>query len=477
MPWKLRDPASWNIEIWRKLMRIREIFTTEARSQELHVQGWVRTKRDSKQVVFLELNDGSCLKNLQLVCDKEHVDENILNKINTGASVSVHGNLEASPGKNQSVEVHVKQVELVGNADQETYPLQKKRHSFEFLREIAHLRPRTNTIGAVTRVKNTICYAIHSFFNERDFYYVHSPIVATSDAEGAGEMFQVTTLNLKGLNQSDKPLDYSQDFFGKPAFLSVSGQLQAEAYATAMGRVYTFGPTFRAENSNTTRHLAEFWMIEPEMAFCDLECNMDLAEEFVKSVIQAVLDRNTEDMDFFNKWIEPGKLDVLNHVLQSDFIRITYTEAVEKLQQSGKEFEYPIEWGKELQTEHERFLTEELYKAPVIVTDYPKDCKAFYMRQNDDGKTVAAMDVLLPGIGEVIGGSQREERFDRLSQRIEEMGLEPEHYQWYLDLRRFGTVPHSGFGLGLERLVLYITGMKNIKDVIPFPRSSKNAEF
>ena len=395
----------------------------------------------------------------------------------TGCSVRASGHLVESPGKGQSVELACTDVEIIGEAPSETYPLQKKRHSFEFLREIAHLRGRTNTFGAVMRVRNQLSYAVHRFFQERGFLYLHTPIITASDAEGAGALFQVTTLDLEKLASSGKPVDYTADFFGKPAFLTVSGQLNAEAYATALDRVYTFGPTFRAEHSNTTRHLAEFWMIEPEMAFCDLECNADLAEDFIKELIRSVLEHCPEDMQFFDDRIEKGIVEDLKRVSTGDFTRMDYTEAVAVLEKSGKTFEYPVKWGVELQTEHEKYLTDEYVKGPVVVTDYPKGFKAFYMKQNDDGKTVRAMDVLMPRLGEIIGGSQREDDLGTLERRINEMGLDPNDYRWYLELRRFGTVPHSGFGLGFERLVRYVTGMQNIRDVIPFPRAVGSAEF
>jgi asparaginyl-tRNA synthetase len=374
-------------------------------------------------------------------------------------------------GKNQTVELAVTELELVGPAPAEEYPLQKKRHSFEFLREIAHLRPRTNTFGAIARVRNHLSYAIHRFFQEREFLYVHTPVITASDAEGAGELFRVTTL------EANAPADYAQDFFGRQAFLTVSGQLNAEIYASALDRVYTFGPTFRAENSHTTRHLSEFWMVEPEIAFCDIHCNMDLAEEFIRSLIAGLLAECEEDMAFFDLRIEKGLIESLRSVAESSFQRITYTEAVEALEGSGRDFEYPVSWGADLQSEHEKFLTEEAYKRPLIVTDYPRDIKAFYMKQNDDGRTVRGMDVLVPRLGEIIGGSQREEDLGALERRIEELGLNRDDYWWYLDLRRFGTVPHSGFGLGLERFVQYCTGMQNIRDVIPFPRTPGSASF
>jgi len=454
-------------------MRIRGVLATEPVEQEISVHGWVRTKRDSKNVTFFEVNDGSCLSNLQVIFDRAEMENTgELDRVQTGASVEVTGTLVSSPGKGQKVELHGKSVHVVGESPQESYPLQKKRHSFEYLREIAHLRPRTNTFGAVARVRNAMSFAIHRFFQEREFLYVHTPIITASDAEGAGAMFQVTTLP-----PGKETQDYSEDFFGKRAFLTVSGQLSAENYACALERVYTFGPTFRAENSNTTRHLAEFWMIEPEAAFCDIHCNMDLAEEFLKYILRYVLEQCEEDMAFFNLRIQQGLIDSLRHVVETPFRRISYTEAVDALVGSGEKFEYPVSWGSDLQSEHEKYLTETVYHGPVIVTDYPRDIKAFYMKQNDDGKTVRAMDILVPRLGEIIGGSEREADLNRLEARIRELGLEMDAYWWYLDLRRFGTVPHSGFGLGFERLIQYVTGMQNIRDVIPFPRSVKNAEF
>ncbi len=458
--------------------RIAELRETSPSEEEVTVYAWVRTKRESKNVCFFELNDGSSLKGLQVIIDKNETDlQGAIDLMQTGCSVRATGRLVESPGEGQSVELACTDLEIIGEAPADEYPLQKKRHSFEFLREIAHLRGRTNTFGAVMRVRNRLSYGVHRFFQDRGFLYIHTPIITASDAEGAGALFQVTTLDLEGVARSGGPVDYRQDFFGKPAFLTVSGQLNAEAYATALDRVYTFGPTFRAENSNTTRHLAEFWMIEPEMAFCDLSCNAELAGDFVRSLLKTVLEECPEDMEFFDRRIEKGLVEDLARFSTSDFRYMTYTEAVEALTRSGRSFEYPVEWGIDLQTEHEKFLTDEYVQGPVIVTDYPKEIKAFYMKQNDDGKTVRAMDVLVPRLGEIIGGSQREERYDALVSRIGELGLEEESYRWYLDLRRFGTVPHSGFGLGFERLVRYVTGMQNIRDVIPFPRAVGSAEF
>ncbi|RMG38657.1 MAG: asparagine--tRNA ligase [Planctomycetota bacterium] len=459
--------------------RIAEILHSGQPGQSVTVLGWVRTRRDSKHgFSFVEVNDGSCLKNLQAIIDAQTPGyAERIRAVTTGASVRLEGELKESPGKGQRIELHVRAFDVLGPADPETYPLQKKRHSFEFLREIAHLRPRTNTFGAMTRVRNAVSFAIHEFFQERGFYYVHTPIITTSDCEGAGALFQVTTLDLEKLARTVTELDYRHDFFGKPAYLTVSGQLQAEIFACAVGACYTFGPTFRAENSNTTRHLAEFWMVEPEMPFYELNDNMDLAEEFIKYVIRRVQQRCADDLEFFNQRIDNTLSDTLANITENRFVRLSYTEAVEILQRSGRSFEFPVQWGNDLQSEHERFLTEEHFKAPVILYDYPRTIKPFYMRLNDDGKTVRAMDVLVPRVGEVIGGSQREERLDVLQQRMVECGLNVESYQWYLALRRYGTVPHSGFGLGLERFIQLITGMQNIRDCIPFPRTPKHADF
>ncbi|MDR2897843.1 MAG: asparagine--tRNA ligase [Spirochaetaceae bacterium] len=464
------------------------MLVSEPDGRSVTVCGWVRTKRDTKNLTFIQVNDGSCFASIQLTFDREggNVTPEIeaeLKKITTGASIEAVGNLTASPASGQAVEIAAVSLSVTGTAPVESYPLQKKNQSLEFLRENAHLRARTNTFGAVARMRSEMAYAVHTFFHERGFSYVHTPIITASDCEGAGEMFQVTTLDLdKIASDSAKagkavPVDYSKDFFGKQAHLTVSGQLQAETYATALSRVYTFGPTFRAENSNTTRHLAEFWMIEPEMAFTDLEGNMDIAEEFVKYLMNWALTKCREDMEFFNARIQPGLIDTLTHVANSDFVRITYTDAVAELEKNADKFEFKPFWGCDLQSEHEKYLTEVVFGKPVIVTDYPKEIKAFYMKLNDDGKTVRAMDVLVPQLGEIIGGSQREERYDVLSERISSLGLSPEDYSWYLDLRRFGTVTHSGFGLGFERLLLYITGLGNIRDVIPYPRAPKLADF
>lgn len=442
----------------------------------IKVSGWVRTLRESKTFGFIELNDGSFFKSLQVVFDAEGIENfKEVSKLNVGSSVVVEGKLIATPGAKQPFELKASSVEITGACPQD-YPLQKKRHSFEFLRTIAHLRPRTNTFSAVFRVRSVIAFAIHKFFQERGFVYVHTPIITGSDCEGAGEMFRVTTMDIHNPPRNEKgDIDCSMDFFGKQAHLTVSGQLNVETYSMAFSNVYTFGPTFRAENSNTARHASEFWMIEPEIAFADLADDMQLAEDMLKYIIRYVLQEVPEEMEFFNSFIDPTLLDRLQNVLCSEFGHITYTDAVKLLEKES--FEYPVRWGNDLQTEHERHLTEKIFKKPVFVTDYPKDIKAFYMRQNDDGKTVAAMDLLVPGVGEIIGGSQREERLDLLEKRMEELGLRREDYWWYLDLRRFGGVKHAGFGLGFERAVMYLTGMANIRDVIPFPRTPKNAEF
>ncbi len=447
--------------------------------QRIRVNAWIRTRRDSKAgFSFLELNDGSCMANLQVIAEQSLANyESEIKRLSSGCSVTVEGELKESLGKEQATELHAQQVLVHGWADPEEYPLQKKRHSLEKLREWAHLRPRTNTFGAVARIRNRVSMSIHSFFQEEGFLYVHTPVITASDCEGAGELFRVTTLHLTDLPRKDGAIDYSCDFFERPSFLTVSGQLEAEVYATALGRVYTFGPTFRAENSNTSRHLAEFWMIEPEMAFFDLFDNMDLAERFLKRIIRDVLEHSLDDMTFFNQRIDNTVIETLQKIVTSGFIRLPYTEAIELLQQSGVTFEYPVSWGSDLQSEHERYLTEKKFDGPVILYDYPASIKPFYMRVNDDQRTVRAMDVLVPKVGEIIGGSQREERLDVLTSRMQQQGLNPQDYWWYLDLRRYGTVPHSGFGLGLERIVQFITGMANIRDVIPFPRTPGNAEF
>jgi asparaginyl-tRNA synthetase len=444
----------------------------------LNLRGWIRSRRDSKGVTFIELNDGSRFKSMQLVVDSGAIPDEILKQVTTGSSIEASGVLVESPAKGQAVELKVSHIHVYGSADPATYPLQKKGHTLEFLREISHLRVRSNTFGAAFRVRNALTRAIHNFFQERDFIYVQTPIITTSDCEGAGQMFNVTSLNMnKPPHAPDGRVDWQQDFFGRPAYLTVSGQLEAEIFALAFSKVYTFGPTFRAENSNTPRHLAEFWMIEPEMAFYELADNMRLAEEFLKYIIRYVLDHCREDLEFFNERIEKTVLSTLEHVAESSFGHITYTEAVQELKKSGRSWEFPVEWGNDLQTEHERFLSEEIFKKPVIVTDYPKDIKPFYMRINEDDRTVRAMDVLVPRVGEIIGGSQREDRYNVLLERLRASGLDEKAYSWYLDLRRYGSVPHSGFGLGLERIMMYLTGLKNIRDVIPFPRTPGNAEF
>ena len=448
---------------------------------DVTVRGWVRTRRDSKGgFSFLEVNDGSCLQGVQVVADGSLPNyESEVRRLSTGCCVRVEGELRESPGKGQAVEIGATKIDVVGWVEEpETYPLAKKRHTMEYLREIAHLRPRSNTFGAIARVRNCLAAATHEFFQARGFLYLHSPVITASDCEGAGEMFTVSALDLDQLPRTpDGKVDYAQDFFGRRTALTVSGQLSAETYACALTNVYTFGPTFRAENSNTSRHLAEFWMIEPEMAFCDNDGNMDLAEDYVRHLFRAALERCSEDMAFFNRWIDPTAVETLEHVVDSEFERITYTEAVDILAASGESFEFPVAWGADLQSEHERYLTERHFKRPVTVRDYPKEIKAFYMRLNDDERTVAAMDVLVPKTGEIVGGSQREERQDVLLRRMAEAGLSPDDYWWYLDLRRYGTVPHAGFGLGFERVVQFVTGMANIRDVIPYPRTPKSAEF
>jgi asparaginyl-tRNA synthetase len=458
---------------------IDKILATGEVGATITVKGWIRSKRESKGFAFVDVNDGSCMANIQVVIAQTVEDyANQIKRLSTGASVEFQGNLVESPAKGQRVELQATALEIFGESDPETYPLQKKRHSFEFLREIGHLRPRTNTLGAVFRVRNACAAAVHQFFQEKSFLWVHTPIISASDCEGAGEMFNVTTLNPDKLPRTpDGKVDYSQDFFGRQAFLSVSGQLEAEIMAMAFSNVYTFGPTFRAENSNTSRHLAEFWMIEPEMAFCNLQGDMNLAEEFLKYVFKYVMEKCLPDMEFFQQRIDDSVLATAENIINNDFARLTYTEAIEILKKTDKTFEYPVSWGLDLQSEHERYLAEEVFKKPTILTDYPVEIKAFYMRLNDDGKTVAAMDILAPKIGEIIGGSQREERLDVLESRITAQGLNTQDYWWYLDLRRYGTVPHAGFGLGFERLVQFMTGMTNIRDVIPFPRAPLTVEF
>ncbi|MDE5686510.1 MAG: asparagine--tRNA ligase [Paramuribaculum sp.] len=461
-----------------KRTKIVDIFSPELVGKEVSVMGWVRTRRGNKHVQFVALNDGSTIKNIQIVFDLERFSEEELRNITTGSSLHVTGLLVESMGKGQSVEIQAETVEVFGLADPEKYPLQKKGHTLEFLREIAHLRPRTNTFGAILRVRSALAFAIHKFFNERGFFYLHTPLITASDCEGAGAMFQVTTLDLNNLPKTEEgKVDFSADFFGKPTALTVSGQLEGELGATALGAIYTFGPTFRAENSNTPRHLSEFWMIEPEMAFYDISDNMDLAEDFIKYCINYALSNCIDDLEFLAKMYDNDLIDRLRHVVEEKFVRLTYTEGVRILEESGHKFEFPVYWGADLQSEHERYLVEHHFKRPVILTDYPKEIKAFYMKQNEDGKTVRAMDVLFPKIGEIIGGSEREANYEKLSARIEELGIPMKDMWWYLDTRRFGSVPHSGFGLGFERLVLFVTGMTNIRDVIPFPRTPNNAEF
>jgi len=461
-------------------LTIREARNPASIGQQATLQGWVRTRRDSKGgFSFLELNDGSCLANIQVIADGKLPNyDSEVKHLTAGCSVTVHGEIKPSGGAEQATELHAAELVVHGWADPEAYPLQKKRHTLEKLREWAHLRPRTNTMGAVMRVRNRICRSIHDFFQEEGFLYVHTPIITASDCEGAGEMFRVSTIDPdRAPRGGDGKVDYAQDFFGRRAYLTVSGQLEGEIYATALGKIYTFGPTFRAENSNTSRHLAEFWMIEPEAAFFELEDDVQLAERFLKRIVRDVLADCQEDMRFFHERYDNTVLAALESVRDEPFRRVSYTEAIDLLEKSGEKFEYPVKWGADLQAEHERYLTEKKFNAPVILYDYPREIKAFYMRLNDDGKTVRAMDVLVPRVGEIIGGSQREERYDVLVERMRESGLNPDDYWWYLDLRRFGTVPHAGFGLGLERMVQFVTGMQNIRDVIPFPRTPGSAEF
>ena len=449
--------------------------------QEVLAKGWVRTKRGNKQIKFIALNDGSTVNNIQVVADMTNFDEALIARITTGASISVTGNLIESVGSGQAVEIQAREIEVLGECDPVRYPLQKKNTSLEYLRTVAHLRPRTNTFGAVLRIRHAMAFAIHKFFNDKGFVYLNTPLITESDAEGAGDMFQVTTLNLENVPKKDNgTVDFSKDFFGKKTCLTVSGQLEGELGATGVGEIYTFGPTFRAENSNTPRHLAEFWMIEPEMAFYDINDNMVLAEEFVKFLVQYALDNCADDLKFLNDKYDDGLIERLKSVLGIDFQRVTYTEAVEILEEAvrnGQQFEYPVHWGTDFQSEHERFLVEKHFGKPVILIDFPKDIKAFYMKQNEDGKTVRGMDVLFPKIGEIIGGSEREASLEKLEQRIDELNMSRKNLEWYIDTRRYGTVPHSGFGLGFERLLLFVTGMANIRDVIPFPRTPKNAEF
>lgn len=460
-------------------IRIAELFSTEKTGQNITVMGWVRTRRDSKGgFSFIEVNDGSCLANLQVIADENlpNYKEEIL-KLQTGCSVKIKGTVIPSQGKGQKVELRAEEIRVMGWADPDSYPLQKKRHSFEFLRTIAHLRPRTNTFGAIARVRNAMSVAIHRFFQERGFLYIHTPIITGSDCEGAGAMFKVTTFDLEDIPKKGNRVDFESDFFGGPSHLTVSGQLEAEVYALAMGDVYTFGPTFRAEDSNTTRHLSEFWMIEPEMAFCDLDGDIELAIEFIKYIFRYVLENCREDMELFNRFIDATVIDTLEKIISRDFKVLTYTEGMDILAKSGESFEYPVTWGSDLQSEHERYLCEKAFDRPIVMIDYPKEIKAFYMKVNEDGKTVRAMDLLVPKIGEIIGGSQREDDYNTLLARISEAGLNPDDYWWYLELRKFGSVPHAGFGLGFERLIQFVTGMNNIRDVIPFPRTPGNVSF
>lgn len=458
----------------KKLYRETEKFD----GKEVVISGWIRNNRASNKFGFIELNDGSFFKPIQIVYERDFIDNfDIIAKANLATAVKVVGKTVLTPEAKQPFEIKASKIEILADSN-EDYPLQNKRHSMEFLREIAHLRPRSNTFSAVFRIRSMVAYAIHKFFQERGFVYVHTPIITGSDCEGAGEMFRITTLDMENLPKDQKGvIDYSKDFFGKEASLTVSGQLEGETYALAFKKIYTFGPTFRAENSNTARHASEFWMIEPEVAFAELEDNMKLAEDMIKYIIKYVLENAPEEMDFFNKFVDKGLKERLNGIVNSKFTHVTYTEAVDILLKSGKKFEYPVEWGIDLQTEHERYITEEVFGKPVFVTDYPKEIKAFYMRLNDDNKTVGAMDLLVPGVGEIIGGSQREERYDVLASRMKESGLEEKDYWWYLDLRKYGGVKHSGYGLGFERIIMYLTGMGNIRDVIPFPRTPKSAEF
>lgn len=462
------------------MLSIKEIYKQyeKLEGSEVEVYGWVRTIRDSKALGFIELNDGTFFKNMQLVFEESHLDNfKDVCRIGAGSGIYVRGIVILTPDAKQPFEINAREITVEGDCPPD-YPLQKKRHTNEYLRTIAHLRPRTNTYSAVFRVRSAVAYAIHKFFQEKGFVYVHTPIITGSDAEGAGQMFQVTTLDLNDLPKTeDGKVDYSKDFFGKSTNLTVSGQLEGEIFAMAFKNIYTFGPTFRAENSNTPRHASEFWMIEPEMAFAELEDNMDVAEEMVKYIINYLLENYPEEMDFFNRFIDKGLLERLDNIVSNEFARITYTEAIEILEKADVKFDYPVKWGIDLQSEHERYITEQVFKKPVFVTAYPREIKAFYMRLNEDGKTVAAMDLLVPGVGEIIGGSQREERYDVLDRRIKEMGMDPKDYWWYLELRKYGGVKHSGYGLGFERIIMYVTGMSNIRDVLPFPRVPKTAEF
>jgi asparaginyl-tRNA synthetase len=461
-----------------KRSTVKELLGATEKDREVLLKGWVRTRRGNNQLAFIAVNDGTIIHSIQVVADLNSFPEEEMKRITTGCSISVTGTLVESMGKGQSVEIQAKEIEVLGDSDPDVYPLQKKGHSFEFLREIAHLRFRTNTFGAVFRIRHALAYAIHKYYNDKGFFNLHTPIITASDAEGAGAMFKVTTLDLKNTPETeDGDIDFNQDFFARPTNLTVSGQLEGELGALALSSIYTFGPTFRAENSNTPRHVAEFWMIEPEMAFYDIHDNMDLAEDFLKYLIRYTLEHCMDDLEFLNKMVDKGLLERLKFVLEHDFVRKSYTEAVEILMKADKKFEFPVEWGLDLQSEHERYLVEQHFKCPVILTDYPRDIKAFYMKQNDDGRTVRAMDVLFPQIGEIIGGSQREEELDKLQNRMKEMDIPEDELWWYLETRKFGTVEHSGFGLGFERLIMFITGMSNIRDVIPFPRTPRSAEF
>jgi asparaginyl-tRNA synthetase len=461
-----------------KRSTVKELLGSNEVDREVLLKGWVRTRRGNNQVAFIAVNDGTVIHHIQVVAELEKFPESLMKRVTTGCSISVRGQLVKSMGKGQSVEIQAAQISVLGDSDPEKYPLQKKGHSFEFLREIAHLRFRTNTFGAVFRIRHALAFAIHKYFNDRGFFYLHTPIITASDAEGAGAMFRVTTLDLDQIPRDEKgAVDYSQDFFGRPTNLTVSGQLEGELGALSLSSIYTFGPTFRAENSNTPRHVAEFWMIEPEMAFYDIHDNMDLAEDFLKYLIRTILENCSDDIAFLNNMVDKGLLERLHFVLEHSFERRTYTEAIGILQKADRNFEFPVQWGLDLQAEHERYLVEHHFKRPVILTDYPREIKAFYMKQNDDGKTVRAMDVLFPLIGEIIGGSQREEILEKLQERMMEMNIPEDELWWYLETRKFGTVEHSGFGLGFERLIMFITGMSNIRDVIPFPRTPKSAEF
>ncbi|MDR0332087.1 MAG: asparagine--tRNA ligase [Dysgonamonadaceae bacterium] len=458
--------------------KIADLLKREDFGAEVNIKGWVRTRRGNKQVSFVALNDGTTINNVQVVIDLTNFDEEMLKPITTGACINVNGRLVESQGQGQRAEIHADEIEIYGTADPIAYPLQKKGHSLEFLREVAHLRPRTNTFGAIFRMRHHMSFAIHKYFNDRGYYYFHTPVITASDAEGAGSMFEVSTIDINNPPRTEEgKVDFSQDFFGRQTNLTVSGQLEGELGAMALGAIYTFGPTFRAENSNTPRHLAEFWMIEPEVAFNDITDNMDLAEDFLKYLIRYALENCYEDIEFLNNMYDKELIERLNFVVENDFVRLTYTEGVKILEESGEKFEFPVSWGTDLQSEHERYLVEKHFKCPVILTDYPRDIKSFYMKQNDDDKTVRAMDVLFPKIGEIIGGSEREEDYEKLMTRVNEMEMSTESIWWYLEIRKFGTAPHAGFGLGFERLMLFITGMANIRDVIPFPRTPNNAEF